>query len=251
MPESYADPSPRQPLLTAIPCAHRHRPQRVEPRNWLIAQRKRRGRAGPAGRAPGHRASDGSQLRSGPSVHAAHPTPGQARRSQHRFQPRPCSVAVADTTGHAPTEHRRTVNVEHQATVALDTTAALLTRCLADAELGASDLISVPAGIPGPLDTKNGPRPLADDPVRMGRRGSLARDSQHGLPRRPKSGTTRTQEHTESCGAARRFRDFTYVKASHGTGAGLVLDGDTDRGRRQSACNARSVLTLRSNGNPR
>jgi predicted ArsR family transcriptional regulator len=60
------------------------------------------------------------------------------------------SVAVAETSGRVLAEHQRPVDVDHQATAALDTAAKLLIRCLADAELAGPDLIRVAAGIPGP-----------------------------------------------------------------------------------------------------
>jgi predicted NBD/HSP70 family sugar kinase len=121
--------------------------------------------------------------------------------------------------------------VDHQATGALDTAAALLACCLADARLAASDLISVAAGIPGPLDIKTGlvrsPAILSNwvdlDPARelstrLGRPIQVGNDANMGA-------------HGElRFGAARGFRDFVYVKASHGIGAGLVLSGQTYRG---------------------
>ena len=141
------------------------------------------------------------------------------------------SVAVAQSSGRVLAEHRRTIDVDHQATGALDTAAALLARCLADAHLVASDLISVAAGIPGPLDMKTGlvrsPTILSTwvdlDPARelstrLGRPIQVGNDANMGA-------------HGElRFGAARGCRDFVYVKASHGIGAGLVLNGDTYRG---------------------
>ena len=104
-------------------------------------------------------------------------------------------------------------------------------RCLADAYLAASDLISVAAGIPGPLDMKTGlvrsPTILSTwvdlDPAhelstRLGRPIQVGNDANMGA-------------HGElRFGAARGCRDFVYVKASHGIGAGLVLNGNTYRG---------------------
>ena len=141
------------------------------------------------------------------------------------------SVAVAQSSGLVLAEHRRTIDVDHQATGALDTAAELLARCLADADLAASDLISVAAGIPGPLDMKTGlvrsPTILSTwvdlDPARelstrLGRPIQVGNDANMGA-------------HGElRFGAARGCRDFVYVKASHGIGAGLVLNGDTYRG---------------------
>jgi predicted NBD/HSP70 family sugar kinase len=140
-------------------------------------------------------------------------------------------VAVADTSGRVLADEFQAADVDRQSSSALDTAAELLTHCLATAGLATSDLAGVAAGIPCPLDADTGvvrsPTILADwvdlDPAselatRIGRPVYIDNDANMGA---------RGEQHF---GAARGCRDFIYVKASHGIGAGLVLGGQTYRG---------------------
>jgi hypothetical protein len=140
-------------------------------------------------------------------------------------------AAVADTRGRILAENGQPADVDQQATDALDAAANLLERCLTDAGLAASDLVGVAAGIPCPLDATTGvvrsPTILAAwvdlDPARelatrVGRPVYVDNDANMGA------------RGEQRFGAARGCRDFIYVKASHGIGAGLVLAGETYRG---------------------
>ncbi len=140
-------------------------------------------------------------------------------------------AAVADTRGRILAENGQGADVDQQATDALDAAADLLRRCLTDAGLAASDLAGVAAGIPCPLDATTGvvrsPTILAAwvdlDPARelatrIGRPVYVDNDANMGA------------RGEQRFGAARGCRDFIYVKASHGIGAGLVLAGETYRG---------------------
>ena len=141
------------------------------------------------------------------------------------------SVAVADSGGRVLAEHRQPVDVDEQATSALDQAATLLTACLDETDLPAPDLANVAAGIPCPLDAGTGvvrsPTILASwvdlDPAqelaaRTGRSVFVDNDANMGA------------RGEQRFGSARGCRDFIYVKASHGIGAGLVLNGATYRG---------------------
>ncbi len=138
------------------------------------------------------------------------------------------SVALAETTGRIVAERRAAVDVDAHASTALDTAAGLVHGLL---EEGPSDLLAVAAGIPGPLDLHtNRVRsptilsswvdllPDAELERRIGRPVTVANDADMGA-----RGELRF-------GAARGCRDFMYVKAAHGIGAGLVLGGETYRG---------------------
>jgi len=141
------------------------------------------------------------------------------------------SVAVAGTDGSVLVEHRESVSVDDEADVALDTAAVLLQRCLADASASASEVLSIAAGIPGPLDSGShrvrsatilsawvGLDPEQELSSRLGRTVHVGNDADMGA-----QGEMRF-------GSARGCRDFLYIKASHGIGAGLVLNGETYRG---------------------
>jgi predicted NBD/HSP70 family sugar kinase len=141
------------------------------------------------------------------------------------------SVAVADSGGRVLAEDHQPVDVDQQAAHALDQAAALLADCLDKKGLAASDLANVTAGIPCPLDANTGvvrsPTILASwvdlDPAhelaaRTGRPAFVDNDANMGA------------RGEQQFGAARGCQNFIYVKASHGIGAGLVLNGETYRG---------------------
>jgi len=140
-------------------------------------------------------------------------------------------AAVAETSGRILAEHCQSIDVDHRATDALDTAAGLLARGLDEAGLAASDLSSVAAGIPCPLDGSTGVvrsptilaawvdlNPARELEARVGRRVGVDNDANMGA------------RGEQRFGAARGCRNFIYVKASHGIGAGLVLNGETYRG---------------------
>jgi len=130
------------------------------------------------------------------------------------------TVAVAETDGTALVEHRESVNVDEEAEVALDTATSLLQRCLCDVGASASDVLSIAAGIPGPLDLSShrvrsatilsawvGLDPEQQLSRRLGRTVHVGNDADMGA-----QGELRF-------GSARGCRDFLYVKASQGIGA--------------------------------
>ena len=141
------------------------------------------------------------------------------------------SVAVADSGGRVMAEHRQPVDVDQQATNALDQAAALLAVCLDETGLASSDLVNVAAGIPCPLDASTGVvrsptilaswvdlEPAHELAARTGRPVLVDNDANMGA------------RGEQRFGAASGSRNFIYVKASHGIGAGLVLNGETYRG---------------------
>lgn len=143
------------------------------------------------------------------------------------------SVAVAETDGSVLVEHLEPVDVDDDPARALDTAAALFQRCLADTSdhASGSEILSIAAGIPGPLDAGShrvrsatilsgwvGLDAEHELSSRLGRRVHVGNDADMGA-----QGELRF-------GSARGCRDFLYIKASHGIGAGLVLNGETYRG---------------------
>ena len=140
-------------------------------------------------------------------------------------------AAIADTSGRILAEHFQWVDVDQRATTALDTAADMLARCLSEAGLATEDLAGVAAGIPCPIDANTGlvrsPTILAGwidlDPAselanRIGRPAAVDNDANMGA------------RGEQRFGAARGCRNFIYIKASHGIGAGLVINGETYRG---------------------
>jgi predicted NBD/HSP70 family sugar kinase/biotin operon repressor len=175
-------------------------------------------------------ASAGSAARGRPAA-LLHPAAPAGTVAGIDFGHAHVSVALADATGTIAAERRAAIDVDAHATAALDTAARLLEELLEDAGVAAADLLAVAAGIPGPLDLESNRvrsptilsgwvdvAPVAELERRIGRGVEVANDADMGA-----RGELRF-------GAARGCRDFMYVKASHGIGAGLVLGGETYRG---------------------
>ena len=142
------------------------------------------------------------------------------------------SVALAGAAGEIVAEQRAAIEVDEHAAAALDTARAARARAARPGRRSAPPTCSpVAAGIPGPLDHHSSRvrsptilagwvdvAPDAELERRIGRPVLVANDADMGA-----QGELRF-------GAARGCRDFMYVKASHGIGAGLVLGGETYRG---------------------
>lgn len=141
------------------------------------------------------------------------------------------SVAVADSGGRVLAERCQPVDVDQEATHALAQAAALLADCLDEGGLTASELANITAGIPCPLDASTGVvrsptilaswvdlHPALELAARTGRPVFVDNDANMGARGEQRFGA--------ACGC----RNFIYVKASHGIGAGLVLNGETYRG---------------------
>lgn len=135
-------------------------------------------------------------------------------------------VALADTAGAVIAEVEHNLDVDAHALAALDNVTQDVRRLVADAGLEIDQVLAVGAGIPGPLDrqrqTVSSPTILSSwidlNPVeelagRLGRPVWISNDADMGA----------TGEMLY--GAAHGYRDFLYIKASHGIGASLVLDG--------------------------
>jgi len=140
-------------------------------------------------------------------------------------------VALTDRDARIVGETSAELDVDREATRALDRTAELLDGLLARAELDAADVRAATAGIPGPIDSTTG---MVQSPTILA--GWVGLD----LPAELRS-RTGLDVHIDNdanlgalgeltAGAGREHRDFIYVKASNGIGAGLVLGGAVYRG---------------------
>jgi predicted NBD/HSP70 family sugar kinase/biotin operon repressor len=140
-------------------------------------------------------------------------------------------VAIADTAGEVLAESRLGADVDHRADEVLDMSARMTRDLLSQAGVPLGQVVAVVAGIPGPVDPlTRALRPPAilaawagrdagqEVATRLGRPVEVANDADLGA-----LGELRY-------GAGRGRRDFVYVKASHGVGAGLVLGGRIYRG---------------------
>ena len=141
------------------------------------------------------------------------------------------TVAVAQIDGQIRAEEHAVVNVDSEAAAALDVAAGMVHRLLVQTGLSLGEIRAIAAGVPAPLDLKSSrihqasvlsgwvgldpARELAD---RLGKPVVIGNDADLGA-----AGELRF-------GVAKGARDFIYVKASEGIGAGLVLGGAVYRG---------------------
>ena len=136
-------------------------------------------------------------------------------------------VAVSDQLGRILGERRVTIDVDLEATAALDLAAGLLAELRHEHELAL--LSSLVAGIPGPVDSQSG---LVRSATILSSWVGLAPAEELGR----RIGTP-ISVHVENdavlgafgelkAGAGRGHPNFLYIKASHGIGAGLVINGD-------------------------
>ncbi len=141
------------------------------------------------------------------------------------------AVVVVDTAGRVRAERQAAVDVDHDPAATFDAVADLLAQCAAEAAVPVVDLLAVAAGVPGPIgastDVIRSPtilpgwadvHPAHEISRRVGRPVLIGNDADMGA-----RGELRF-------GAGRGLRDFLYIKASHGIGAGLVLGGRSYRG---------------------
>jgi predicted NBD/HSP70 family sugar kinase len=138
-------------------------------------------------------------------------------------------VAIADSTGAMIKTARETFDVDLDARGAIAKSAQLMRSLVAEDEI--RRLACVVAGIPGPIDTRTG---IVTSPTILSGWVGLA-------PALELSAAIGHTVHAENdavlgayaearIGSGRYHRDFLYVKASHGIGASLILDGKPYRG---------------------
>lgn len=152
-----------------------------------------------------------------------------ARTGAIDFGHRHFRVALGDDTGNVVDEATVAVNVDASPEKGLDAAAHSL-QALA-ARHGVDRLACVVAGVPGPIEDATGlvcstttlsnwagMSPAKELEDRLGAPAMVHNDANVGA--------VGEQYH----GAGRGHRNFLYVKASHGVGAGLVVDGQLYRG---------------------
>jgi predicted NBD/HSP70 family sugar kinase len=140
-------------------------------------------------------------------------------------------VAVADTAGEVLAESRLGADVDHHADEVLDTSARMTRDLLSQAGVPLSQVAAAVAGLPGPLDPQTRAlRPPAILAAWAGRDAGHELATRLGLPVEVANDADLGALGELRYGAGRGRRDFVYVKASHGVGAGLVLGGRIYRG---------------------
>lgn len=141
------------------------------------------------------------------------------------------AVAVAQTDGQVLAEQREALDVDDRSGAALDAAAQLVHSLVTDHDMLMTDVLGIAAGIPCPLDLTTGRTcPLGDHPTWAGLDAGEELARRIGRPVHVNNDAEMGAHGERRFGAARGCRDFIYVKASHGIGAALVLNGEVYRG---------------------
>jgi predicted NBD/HSP70 family sugar kinase len=140
-------------------------------------------------------------------------------------------VAVADLSSTVLAERQAELDVDHDATEALDAAAEMLELVLADAGVDRRALVGAGMGLPGPIDRDTGTvgsSVILPGWVGLEPRRELA--SRLGLPVQVDNDANLGALAEVVFGAARGLSHVIYLKVAAGIGAGLVLDGRVYRG---------------------
>lgn len=133
-------------------------------------------------------------------------------------------VAIADSLGNIIADERVELNVDINASNAMACAAELLTEL--KMRVNVTDLDALVAGVPGPIDIRTG---LVRSPSILsswlGRAPNTELSDLFNMPVHIENDAVLGALGEQSQGAGRNHQDFLYVKASHGIGASLVLNG--------------------------
>ncbi len=140
-------------------------------------------------------------------------------------------VALSDSSHDVLGEQVLPLPVEHRVDTTLDRAALLVVDLLERVNAGLADVVGIGIGLPAPVDDSMGMISVRgvmrgwDDvhiahvlSKRLGRPVFVENDANLGALAESR------------LGAAREYRDVVYVRASYGTGAGIVLGGRLHRG---------------------
>jgi predicted NBD/HSP70 family sugar kinase len=140
-------------------------------------------------------------------------------------------VAVADLAHNVLAERIRYLDVNHQATEALDASVAMVDEVLGEAGMRRAGVIGAGIGIPGPVDRVLGTAGSASIlPGWVGLRIGVEMERRLGLPVEIENDANLGALAELTWGAGRDCSTFAYLKAATGIGAGIVIDGKLLRG---------------------
>jgi predicted NBD/HSP70 family sugar kinase len=138
-------------------------------------------------------------------------------------------VAVADSLGRILGERFERIDVDLHATRTFDLAARLVEELRI--EHSTEPLAQVVSGVPGPLDVHSG---LIESPTILsgwvGLDPAAELERRIGTPTRVENDAVLGAIGELRAGAGRSMTSFLYVKASHGIGAGLIINGVPYRG---------------------
>jgi predicted NBD/HSP70 family sugar kinase len=148
------------------------------------------------------------------------------------FGHRHVRVALADLFLTVLAERAAQVDVDTQASVALDLAAELVEQTLAEAGVDRSRVVATGMGLPGPIDTDTGTVGQSVVlPSWAGREAGRELEQRIGIEVRLDNDANLGALAEVFFGAGRDLENVVYVKVSSGIGAGLVLDGKIYHGQ--------------------
>ena len=145
-------------------------------------------------------------------------------------------VALSDLSHRVMSEREAAIAVDEDPIGSLDTAAKLAATMLAEAGVGAANVIGCGMGVPGPVDYRRGR--VGSTSILPGWLGIQAADEMSRrlqLPVVVDNDANLGALAEASWGAARGHENVAYIKASSGIGAGLVLGGRLHRGANGTA----------------
>ena len=140
-------------------------------------------------------------------------------------------VGIANLSHQVTAERAREFQVDNDAAGALDAAAAMVDEVLADARVGRDRVIGVGMGIPGPIDRRTGTigsASILPGWVGLAPAEEMARRLQLTVEIDNDANVGALAE--VYWGAGRGCSEVTYIKASTGIGAGIVISGQLHRG---------------------
>ena len=147
------------------------------------------------------------------------------------FDHRHVRVALADLASTVLAERRIELDVDHDATAALDAAAEAVEDVLAETGSDRDRLAGAGVGLPGPVDRRTGT--VGSSSILPGWRGVAAcreLERRLGLRVEVENDANLGALAEAAFGAGRGLSDLVYVKLASGIGAGLLLDGRLYRG---------------------
>ena len=136
------------------------------------------------------------------------------------------AVAVSDLARNLIAERHADVDVNHQATEALEKAACMAEDALHEAGIAHESVVGVGIGIPGPVDRERGTaRSATILPGWVGLRIADAMEQRLRLPIAIENDANLGALAEMTWGAGRGCSNFAYIKAATGIGAGIVIDG--------------------------
>lgn len=140
-------------------------------------------------------------------------------------------VVLGDFAHEVMAEHTLPLPHEHRVDTTLDRVALLVADMLERIGHDVSDLVAIGMGIPAPVDAATGMVSVRGvfpgwDEVYLGQ----VLSKRIGCPVYVDNDANLGALAESTLGAARQFRDSVFVRASYGTGAGLVIAGRVHRG---------------------